>query len=671
METLVETAVATSARDPLLLAGLAFFAAAAEALVVVGAVVPGTAILIAVAALAGAQASSSLALTLLAAACLGAIAGDGTGYWLGRRYGRDLFGFWPLSQFPDWLPRGERYFARHGGKSVFWGRFVPGVKTVVPVVAGISRMSPLNFLAANVASALIWSFVLVAGGLGLGRGLDRFGLADRRVVILLVALGVALALAFLLLRLVLMRGMPALAVVWRGAMQRLAARPGRSAGLAGRMIADETGVLLALVWAAAVAVAVAGFAALLGQVILDADFSRADAVLSNAVQALRFRNLDAAMVAVTMAGDGIVLAALALATLLWLLALRQWRAGAGAAIAFAATMLFVPLVKALLARERPVPLDADAVSFSFPSGHASHTMVVFGVVAILIAHHLGAVARLGLYFAAVAVAVAVALSRVYLGVHWPSDVGAGLLFGAAVVASLGFALRDRRLALRPAWMALMLAAVYGLAYGVNLDRGYGRWSAAYARPADTLAMTEALWRADGWNLLAPARVGLGEGWSLSFSAQLAGDPAAVARALALSGWSVQRAPPVQRLLSSLLPYGDLAAMPAQMLLHDGRPPVAVLVHAPVGGRRLVLRLWPSGAALIGDPAAPIALAGLSAEAFTPVALGFGDLDRVPATVTEVDDLRAALTDAPELAASVPPAASQRPAPPLLLRAMPR
>ncbi len=664
MDALVSSAVAASAHDQWLLAALAFFAAAAEALVVVGAVVPGTAILLAVAALAGAQGSASLAFAVLVAATLGAIAGDGSAYWLGRRYGRELFAVWPLSRFPGWLPRGEAYFARHGGKSVFWGRFVPGVKTVVPVVAGIGHMPIGRFVVANVASAVLWSLTLVLGGLGIGRGLDRYGLADRRVVVLLAVLVLVLALAYAVLRLVVVRGVPLAAQVARWALERLASRPGRGASLATRVLEGRSSAPTALLWAAIFAAAVIGFVSLLGQVLFDRGFSRADEVLSNAVQSLRLPNLDAVMIAVTMAGDGLVLSALAVAALLWLLARREWTAAGAAAAAFAATMLFVPLVKALLARERPFPLYPGSESFSFPSGHASHLMVVFGSTAVLLAHHLGVRGRLAIYSGALGLALTVGVSRVYLGAHWPSDVAGGLLFGAALVAMLGFVLRDRPMALRPGWMALGLGLVYAAAYGLHVERGYALWTRNYTHAAEPVEMTEAAWRDGGWAALPRARIGLGDAFESPLAAQVAGDPEAFARALAEAGWREQRAPVPQRILSALLPYGGLDALPAAMVLHDGRPPVAVLVAPAEAGRRLVLRLWPSGM-LLAD-GTPLALAGLAAETFAPVAFGFGDLDREPATTAETRRLREALRAAPGLAVQSQP----DPDAPLLVRVVP-
>jgi membrane protein DedA with SNARE-associated domain len=57
------------------------------------------------------------------------------------------------------LDKGEAYFDHHGGKSVFLGRFIPGIKSVVPGIAGIVGMSPWRFTVINIVSAVVWAAV--------------------------------------------------------------------------------------------------------------------------------------------------------------------------------------------------------------------------------------------------------------------------------------------------------------------------------------------------------------------------------------------------------------------------------------------------------------------------------------------------------------------------------
>ena len=93
-------------------------------------------------------------------AALGAILGDNVGYWIGRIYGRRLF--LRFSRLEALLPRGERFFRRHGGKAVFLARFVAGLRVTGAWMAGISHMPWWRFLGWNAAGGIVW-----ASGVGL------------------------------------------------------------------------------------------------------------------------------------------------------------------------------------------------------------------------------------------------------------------------------------------------------------------------------------------------------------------------------------------------------------------------------------------------------------------------------------------------------------------------
>lgn len=174
---------------------VAFMVAASEAFVVVGALVPGTPILMAI----GAAASlGHVSLTgVVAAAILGAIAGDGVSYWIGHRHAQRLRSGWPFATRPGLLARGEAFILRFGVPGVALARFLPGVRSVVPVVAGMFGMRPAAFYASNVASAIVWApvhilpgtLVGLLAGVHLGADLDDLavpGAAGLGVVLLLV-----------------------------------------------------------------------------------------------------------------------------------------------------------------------------------------------------------------------------------------------------------------------------------------------------------------------------------------------------------------------------------------------------------------------------------------------------------------------------------------------------
>jgi undecaprenyl-diphosphatase len=111
------------------------------------------------------------------------------------------------------------------------------------------------------------------------------------------------------------------------------------------------------------------------------------------------------------------------------------------ASAWLASALGAQVLKLLFARARPsFPYTLAALpSPAFPSGHAMNAVIVWGLLAVVAARRFPAARRLAIAAAGL-LAVAAGLSRVYLGVHWPSDVLGGWAAGAAILAPLAAAL---------------------------------------------------------------------------------------------------------------------------------------------------------------------------------------------------------------------------------------
>ena len=95
----------------------------------------------------------------------GALISDNAVYWIGRIGGRPLIGRILKMRFLHFLvnekslSKVERYFESHGGKTVFVGRFGPGLRSMTPLFAGVTRMKYYRFVPYNVAAAAVWSVV--------------------------------------------------------------------------------------------------------------------------------------------------------------------------------------------------------------------------------------------------------------------------------------------------------------------------------------------------------------------------------------------------------------------------------------------------------------------------------------------------------------------------------
>ncbi|NUF26611.1 membrane protein DedA, SNARE-associated domain [Gilliamella bombicola] len=133
-----------------------------ESLAVISLFVPATAILLGVGALVGSGTISFVPVFI--SASIGAVFGDLLSYWLGKHYHQQVIASWPLNKHPKLVYRAERFFDNYGTLGVFIGRFFGPLRAIVPLIAGTMHMPAIKFNVANIASAPIWAFALLAPG---------------------------------------------------------------------------------------------------------------------------------------------------------------------------------------------------------------------------------------------------------------------------------------------------------------------------------------------------------------------------------------------------------------------------------------------------------------------------------------------------------------------------
>lgn len=158
---------------------------------------------------------------------------------------------------------------------------------------------------------------------------------------------------------------------------------------------------------------------------------------------------------ITELGSTGAVTAVAALTLLVGVLIGPWIHGLAGAITIGLASVGVELVKAFVARTRPELLEPIVVEhgFSFPSGHATLSMVAYGVLAVLVTRsRLPRGVRIAIIGALGVVVLLVGISRVWLGVHYPTDVIGGWTAGAVVV--LAFAVLTREVSREPAAAAV-------------------------------------------------------------------------------------------------------------------------------------------------------------------------------------------------------------------------
>ncbi|HDM8430593.1 TPA: DedA family protein [Yersinia enterocolitica] len=141
---------------------IVFILAFGESLAFLSLLLPATVILLGLGALIGESGISFW--PIWAAAVAGAFFGDWLSYWIGDHYKDRVGTLWPLSRNPQLLVRGHAFFERWGFFGAFIGRFFGPLRAVVPLVAGICAMPKFYFQLANITSAIIWAFGILAPG---------------------------------------------------------------------------------------------------------------------------------------------------------------------------------------------------------------------------------------------------------------------------------------------------------------------------------------------------------------------------------------------------------------------------------------------------------------------------------------------------------------------------
>lgn len=585
-----------------------FAAAVLESVAVIGTVVPGSSVVFAAGILIGLQVLDPWWAAALAV--IGATLGDGFSYWLGHRYHDRLRTWWPVSAHPELFARGQTYFAKHGGKSVFLGRFLGPVRAIVPVVAGMSDMPVLRFTVVNVLSAIAWSAAHLLPGALFGASLQLAGAVSSRLLILLVGVVAVVWLGAALLR---PTHRHAWAIVIRQ-RDRLVAWAGPRAGVLPRVILslldparpESLGLLIAAVMLLGGAWM---FLGILEDVVASDPLVQFDHVVFTALQKLRTGPVDAVMIAATELGSAMVAIAVIAALSVVLAYKRCWRTLAYWLTAVGFAQALVWMLKIALERARPIAIYDGADRFSFPSGHAASSIVLYGFLAFLLAYGQRARLRWAITLLAALLVGMIAFSRLYLGAHWLSDVLASLSLGTAWVALLSIAymqhVRTERLPARA--LSLTALGTLILAGTVVVVTHHAADAARYAprQPASELLSD---WRLDGWQRLPAHRTEVDGDHEEPLSVQWAGTEDQIAQVLEAAGWQRPPAWTLRTTLLWLLPSTAAEELPVLAKFHQGESPTMSFERELDHSLRLVIRLWPTSQQVVGaasDP--PVAL----------------------------------------------------------------
>ena len=577
-----------------------YFIALMESLVVLGLLIPGAALLFGAGAL---MATGTLPITpIMLSASAGAITGDFVSFLLGKHYQQGLRVIWPFRRYPRLVNRGVDYFVKHGGKSVFMARFFGPLRPIVPAIAGMMNMRTSRFLVVVVIASLLWSPVYLLPGLVFGASLGLASEVAGRLVVLLVVITSIAWLGFWLISTLIRLLQPHVSSVLEKLLERSRSHP-MIKPLAGSLLDPdhpETRGLAIL----SVLFFVALWIILLTsrQVLHGHWFNGIDSYIFHSLQDLRTPWIDNSMVFITQFGSQSLLAFMLAGGTAWLL----WKGYSKAAwhwlAVYIATGLLTWVLKNTVQIARPVNFQSG---FSFPSSHTSMSLAVYGFLALMIARELPVQRRWIPYTSAGVLIFLIAMSRLYLGVHWFSDVLAGFSLGLAWVALIGIAY-DRHPApalpvKRLVTVSLLLMTISGSWY---THRYYTQELAHYSPQVEIHRITLSTWKTIGWQQLPVYRLDIEGTNEQPMNFQWAGSLAGLQAELHQLDW--ETAAPVNPLngINWLAPEPDIATLPILPQVNDGQHQTLLMVapHTPDDNYLTVMRLWPSNRELFSGNA---------------------------------------------------------------------
>jgi membrane protein DedA with SNARE-associated domain/membrane-associated phospholipid phosphatase len=416
----------------------------------IGLVAPGETVVLAGGVIAG-QGEISL-LPLIGVVWLSAVLGDTTSFFIGRRLGRRfLERHGPRVKIThERLEQVESYFERHGGKTILIGRFIGLVRALAPFIAGSSGLPYRRFIPYSIVGCGLWSSLFCTLGYLFWRSFDKVANLVGQALFgfgVTVAVIVGVVVAYRRRREIaewieahenhpLMR--PLLAVC--RPLHRRVVRPiTHVAAPYLRFLFDRIspgGLGLELTTLLSIA-GVGAFVFVVYLTTLSGDLGPTPFDTDLIDLADRLRNdmlVDVAKV-VTSLGAFPTAATLVVITAVMLVMRKRYAEAIVLVLGLTLIYVGVNVTKSALVRPRPGGALVATSGYAYPSGHAAYA-TAWIAVAVALTRRLRLVTSGVLVFIALAIAMVVGLSRIYLSAHWWSDVAGGWGLGAGIFGTL-------------------------------------------------------------------------------------------------------------------------------------------------------------------------------------------------------------------------------------------
>lgn len=570
-----------------------FIISAAESVAIIGTIIPGSVMMTAIGTLAGAGVIPLWPTIFWA--ILGAIVGDGISYWIGHAFKDRLYDVWPFRNRPQILRRGEAFFNKYGGMSVFVGRFVGPVRALVPLVAGSLRMPPLKFYIANILSAIGWAPAYMLPGILLGAVSLELppDIAVHAIVMLFLFILFIILCTYLFYKLFWLISNQinqTLTTFWHRLEQS------RYFFIITKILkhhdAGHTHGQLSL------AFYFIFICFLLSVLTLCVAAHGSQSIMLNDIffylaRSLRTPNLDIFMLGITFLGEKYVLLPVALILTGWLAYQKNWHTAWHVLLLSVLSICSVEVMKHVIHSPRPWGITQQSLSFSYPSGHMTLATAFYMGAVLLLARAFNITRRAFIYWLAGILLFMIGASRIYLGAHWLTDVLGGLLLGTAILMFVLLSYyRKAEKPIQPWNLTAVIFLVLSISYmGFCLLQGKNKLhSYTQLDWPEYRVPLKRWWQQQGDNL-PTYRINRFGFSSEVLNLQWIGELEKIKTLLLNNGWEIPTERDWINVIHRITDVESTSHLPLVSPLYLDKQPALVLTKRIEGKKLVILRLW--------------------------------------------------------------------------------
>jgi membrane protein DedA with SNARE-associated domain/membrane-associated phospholipid phosphatase len=364
-------------------------------------------------------------------ASLGAIAGDTVGYFIGRHFGEKFLTKYGKYFFlkKEHLDEAKEFFDKHGGKTVFLGRFMAWLRAFSPVIAGISKMHYPKFLFFNVAGGIAWATIFSLVGYFVGNSWDTIKTyLGRMGIFAFIGVITAIYIYFLFTK---RRRLVSEKVSWID--RKISSQiPKTWNFMKDRFRVERWYGLNLTAGIVLLILALLSFGEIVEDLINKETLFYLDFRIQGLLEQVANPEITRFMVDITNIG-GVYLAIITVGILfVYLFRHKDWWGLFTLFLVAGMGEILLAILKLLFHRPRPETNLSIAHGYSFPSGHAFAAMAIYGFLIYVTWKSIkGETLRLIVFLISALLIIFVGVSRIYLNVHWLTDVLGGYASGFA------------------------------------------------------------------------------------------------------------------------------------------------------------------------------------------------------------------------------------------------